>query len=327
LAKIEMVVKQALAQRALDGTPGQAASRVLAEGNGWSVSDVVCNSGPQDRPFEERHGCVSIAIVVAGTFQYRAPSGRELMTPGSLLLGNVGQWFECGHEHSAGDRCLAFQYTPHYFERLRSDGGGRGSSTTFPVPRLPPLRALSPLVSRACAGMVETVDALRPRSSCLDGLWEELSIKLAVQTMQLMAGLSPETMPPAPVALARVTRAVRTIERHPEARLGVGNLAREAGLSPYHFLRVFERLTGTTPHQYILRTRLRESAMRLAQEPARILDIALDCGFGDVSNFNHAFRNEYGMSPRVYRRQTMGKTASGQRCAARFTLGDRGQVR
>jgi len=43
--------------------------------------------------------------------------------------------------------------------------------------------------------------------------------------------------------------------------------------------------------------------MRLAAESTRILDIALDCGFGDVSNFNRAFRTEFGVSPRVFREQ------------------------
>ncbi len=80
-------------------------------------------------------------------------------------------------------------------------------------------------------------------------------------------------------------------------------LGREAGLSPYHFLRTFERLTGLTPHQYVRRARLRQAAMRLAADPGRVLDIALDSGFGDVSNFNRAFRAEFGVSPRGYRRQ------------------------
>jgi AraC family transcriptional regulator len=72
-------------------------------------------------------------------------------------------------------------------------------------------------------------------------------------------------------------------------------------VSSYHFLCIFQQLTGVTPHQYVLRARLREAAMRLTAEPAKILDIALDCGFGDVSNFNHAFRAEFGVSPRGYR--------------------------
>jgi len=47
------------------------------------------------------------------------------------------------------------------------------------------------------------------------------------------------------------------IDRNPSSRLTLGSLAREAGLSPYHFLRTFERLAGLTPHQYVLRARLR----------------------------------------------------------------------
>jgi AraC-like DNA-binding protein len=58
-----------------------------------------------------------------------------------------------------------------------------------------------------------------------------------------------------------------------------------------------------TPHQYILRTRLREAAIRLATKRDKILDVALDAGFGDVSNFNRAFRGEFGMSPKIYREE------------------------
>jgi AraC-like DNA-binding protein len=264
--------------------------RVLAQGEGWSVADVICTSGPQDRAFEEQHSMVAIAIVAAGTFQYRSGAGRALMTPGSLLLGSVGQCFECGHEHGMGDRCLAFQYNSDYFERLAADAGARGGPD-FRIPRLPPLRELSPLIARALAGMAGSVSLP----------WEELSIQLAARTVQLAGSLPARPNEAAPDAVARVTQVVRMIERDPDAGLGLENLAREAGLSPYHFLRTFERLTGATPHQYILRARLREAAGRLAAEPAKILDIALDCGFGDVSNFNRAFRAEFGVNPRAYR--------------------------
>jgi len=94
------------------------------------------------------------------------------------------------------------------------------------------------------------------------------------------------------------------IERQPDANLSIETLSRESGLSPYHFLRTFQSVTGVTPHQYILHARLREAAIRLAEEPSRqVVDIALDCGFQDLSNFNHAFRAEFGLSPRAHRRQ------------------------
>jgi AraC-like DNA-binding protein len=266
----------------------ELAGRILAQGDGWSVEDVVCSSGPRDRPFEERHSHVSIAIVAAGTFQYRAQNsagrGCELMTPGSVLLGDAGQFFECGHEHGTGDRCISFRYTPDYFERLSA--GAR-----FRVPRLPPLRQLSALVARACAGL--------NGSQSLP--WEELSIQLAAQALQLAGASRFKPNSATPSALARVTRTVRLIEQHPQARLDLGSLAREARLSRYHFLRTFEGLAGLTPHQYVLRARLREAASRLAKSTAAVLDIALESGFGDVSNFNRAFRNEFGVSPRAFR--------------------------
>jgi AraC-like DNA-binding protein len=66
-------------------------------------------------------------------------------------------------------------------------------------------------------------------------------------------------------------------------------------------LRTFESVTGVTPHQYILRTRLRDAAIRVATGQDKILDVAFDSGFGDVSNFNRAFRGEFGVNPLSYR--------------------------
>ena len=84
---------------------------------------------------------------------------------------------------------------------------------------------------------------------------------------------------------------------------GVGDtagLAREARVSPYHFLRTFERVVGATPHQYLMRSRLRQAAARLLSEDARIIDVVFDAGFGDVSNFNRAFKAAFGASPRAF---------------------------
>jgi AraC-like DNA-binding protein len=263
------------------------AATSIAQGDGWSVADVVCSAGPRDRAFEEQHDHVAIAIVTRGSFQYRASgagAGRELMTPGSLLLGNPGQFFECGHEHAEGDRCLAFRYSPEYFARA-TDGVARRER--FGLLRLPAARELSPIVVRACS-----------RS---DVGWEEIAVTLAGEAVRVDAGRTPSQVPAAAASLARVTRIVRLIEEKPDAAFTLAELAGEARLSPFHFLRTFEDLTGATPHQYLRRVRLRRAAVRLLDEPTKILELALDCGFGDVSNFNRAFRAEFGGSPNRFR--------------------------
>lgn len=290
MAKIAVELELALAHRAMTGAPGRITPRRIAQGDGWTVSDLICTSGPYDRPFEEQHSNVSIAVVVAGSFQYLGARSSELMTAGSLLLGSAGQSFECRHEHGLGDRCLSFSYTPDYFARLAFDGGVRGARHDFRVLRLPPLRPMSGIVARASAGLMGSLVS-----------WEELSVELAVQAVQLAQGISLQPLNAPPSMVARVTRAVRMIERHSDARLMLAHLAQEARLSPYHFLRMFQCMTGLTPHQYVLRARLREAARRLVNEPEKILDIALDCGFGDVSNFNRAFRAEFHASPRAFR--------------------------
>lgn len=273
--------------------------RMLADGPGWSVQDVVCSRGPRDRPFDEQHDCVVIAIVASGTFQYRGSgtNGRELMTPGSLLLGNPGQCFECGHEHGTGDRCLAFRFEAEYFDAVASGPNAPAGRRVFRSLRLPPVRALSPVVAEAATA------ALR---GSMKGSWEELGIRLATGAVRVDRELEPDRSAISPAAIARVTRTVRMIDEQPDADLGLLCLSREAKLSPFHYLRTFERLTGTTPHQYVRRLRLRNAAMRLATEPVKVLDVAFDSGFGDISNFNRAFRSEFRESPTGYRRRRLG---------------------
>jgi hypothetical protein len=58
LAKIAVALEQALERRATNGTAGLPAARIIAEGDGWVVEDVVCTAGPDDRVYEEQHSHV-----------------------------------------------------------------------------------------------------------------------------------------------------------------------------------------------------------------------------------------------------------------------------
>ena len=100
---------------------------------------------------------------------------------------------------------------------------------------------------------------------------------------------------------AHIVRVLRQLTSRSAEPHSLADLARSAGLSPYHFLRTFKRVTGITPHQWLLRTRLREAALRLSTTRASVTDIALDVGFEDLSNFMRSFRAEFGVSPRRYR--------------------------
>jgi AraC-like DNA-binding protein len=297
LAKIAVEFDQ---QRARGEVLRNPARYLLAGGHGWTVSDVICRAGPNDRAFEEQHSQVCIAVVISGSFQYQSTSGRELMTPGSLLLGNVGQYFRCSHEHGVGDRCVSFTFEPQYLESLAAEAGIETRTLRLPL-RLPPVRELSSVIARVCAGVAAVGAVRRPNRSTSSAEWEEIGLELTRRTFELAHEVRPKAWT-SPAAEARITRVIRMIEAHPESEHKISTLAREAGLSRFHFLRLFQHLTALTPHQYVRRARLRRAATQLTVDQARVLDIALDSGFGDISNFNRAFRQEFNMNPVAHRR-------------------------
>src|SRR5678815_3234455 len=83
-----------------------------------------------------------------------------------------------------------------------------------------------------------------------------------------------------------------------------------AELSPFHFLRLFSAALGVTPHQYLVRARLRRAARLLADDERPITDVAYDVGFGDLSNFVRTFHRAAGVSPRRFRRAAKGDRAT-----------------
>jgi len=264
-------------------------STIVASGPGWQVTDVICDSGPRDKPFEEQHHGVSIAAVTRGSFQYRTREGAATLVPGALLLGNAGACYHCGHDHAVGDRCLAFHMTPQCYEEAVAETAG-ARSLVFPRESLPPLPQLTSVLADA--------EAARDGGDA-DAL-DEIRIRLAGAVATLLAPLA---RPRAPTAQdeRRITAAVRHIEAHAEDRLTIAGLAREAAMSPYHFLRTFRQVTGATPHQFILRTRLHRAALRLRSGDAPIVAVAYDAGFNDLSTFNRRFRRLMGVTPGDYR--------------------------
>jgi AraC family transcriptional regulator len=268
--------------------------RTLASGSGWCVRDVVCTAGPHDRPFEERHEAVCIAAVAQGTFQYRSTQGAALLAPGAVLLGNYGGCFACGHDHGVGDRCISVHFTPDYWEDVVADVPG-ARSTEFAVPRLPPSSSLTRLIASLTAAASH-----RDETEL-----EELALCFAGAVMAALPSVRRGARPPNRRVERRISDAVRRIDdegREPApTRWSLASLAREAAMSPYHFLRVFREVVGMTPHQYVLRTRMHRAALRLRSSDEPVSAIAFDAGFGDLSTFNRRFRRVMGVSPTAYR--------------------------
>ena len=104
-------------------------------------------------------------------------------------------------------------------------------------------------------------------------------------------------------------RAVETaqwIEANSHQPIDLDATASQAGISPFHFLRLFSNVLGVTPHQYLVRSRLRHAARLLTDDDIAVTDIAYDVGFGDLSNFVRTFHRAAGISPTKFRQASRG---------------------
>jgi AraC-like DNA-binding protein len=252
----------------------------LARGAGYGVFEYRCDLGPGSAAVAERHARHVLAVVRAGSVTVHQDGRAVLLERGSVMLGDPGREYACSHEHGGRDVCTVFEYEPEQLDAIgRGAGFGRAS--------LPPDARLEGAIRGAGRGLG----------------WDEAAL--------VVLGLALAAAGGAPRAAGSLGRGVDRdrvhdaaaflIARAPEP-LSLADAARVAGLSPFHFLRVFRRELGVTPHRFLILERLRRAQALLRETRASVTEIALAVGFGDLSHFQHTFRAHVGVTPGRYRR-------------------------
>lgn len=264
---------------------------MLFQGSGVTVMDYRCTAGPDDMPFAEQHASHSISYVRKGSFGCRCRGRSHELVTGAVLIGAPGEEYVCHHEHHAGgDECLSFAFAPEVIDRIGDHLSVWRQGSAAPLAELMMLGELA----QAVAG---------DRS---DLGFEEIGQAFAARLVDVVSGKVRRQ----PVISARDRRrAVETamwIAAHSAESIDLDDAAKQAGVSPFHFLRMFRDALGVTPHQYLVRSRLRHAARLLAESDSAITDIAFDVGFGDLSNFVRSFHRAAGVSPRAFRQASRG---------------------
>lgn len=111
-----------------------------------------------------------------------------------------------------------------------------------------------------------------------------------------------------PAHRTRLKLARTYIDHHYDQPLTLDHLSREAGFSPYHFIRLFHAAYRKTPHQYLIARRLDQAKELLSASDLPIQDICVEVGFESLGSFSTLFRREVGLSPAAYRRSKQRRT-------------------
>ncbi len=256
-----------------------------------SVIDYRCEAGAAAAPFVELHGSHSVSYVRKGSFGYRVRGEAFELVAGGVLVGHPGDEYVCTHDHGCGDECLSFHLAPALVEAI---GDRPEIWRTGCVPPLPELMVLGELAQAAAEGRSDV------------GL-DEVGMVFAGRFVDVVTGR--KRRPPAAGERdrRRAVEAALWMDAHAHEGVDLERTARSVGLSAFHFLRLFANVLGVTPHQYLVRSRLRHAARLLADGASSITDVALEVGFGDLSNFVRTFHRAAGVSPRHFRQAAKGE--------------------
>lgn len=99
----------------------------------------------------------------------------------------------------------------------------------------------------------------------------------------------------------RIRRAVEMMHAHLDRDLPLEEMAAAAYLSPFHFARLFKKLTGASPHAYLATLRVGRAQQLLAETDLSVSEISTRVGYSSPSHFSKAFRQSTGMTPRSFR--------------------------
>lgn len=266
--------------------------KTLCQSQTLSVLDYRCGARPNDKPFAEQFFVHSVSYVHMGSFGCLSRGRFFELVPGSLLIGRTGDEYLCTHDHRCGgDECLSFQLASEFVDSI---GGDDKIWRVGRVPPLPELMVLGELAWLATQGRSEISV-------------EEVGLLLL---QRFAAIVSDRSQPHSKLDGRQRRRVIETavwLDENSQQPLSLDILANKAGFSQFHFLRVFTRVLGVTPHQYGLRSRLRRAVHLLADYDRSITEVAFEAGFNDLSNFVRTFHRAAGLPPGQFRLLTRGK--------------------
>ena len=231
------------------------------------------------------------SLFIEGRFRYR----RQIV-PGSTGILRAGDSPRIV-THAGWGNCLHLYLPNSLLQQSAADAFGQNAQ----VELLPSDLRLDPAITQL--GRIVAQEIRIPAGGSRMML-DSVSLALVVRVLRSWSSLSaPTELPRSGLAPWQQQRAIEQLQSRYHENLSIADLAAEARLSPFHFIRSFKRSVGVPPHQYLTRIRMERARVLLETTNLAITDVAFETGYQSPAHFARLFRRHYGMTPTAYRRE------------------------
>jgi len=253
--------------------------------------------------FDQHHILINLAEQPLRVENWRDGAHRDFLfhrdevvvTPAGLLSG--WRWHERSH-------CIVVTCEPDKLARFARDELGV-VLTDVQLKNEP--QFVDPDLSQAAQQLVTALQAGGLASAVM---FESLARVFLVKLIERYGLAHTEDYAFSRSFTARHYRAVlELVQARYGDKLSLEDMAQAAGLSPFHFARLFKTTIGLPPYQFVMRYRVEQAQRRLG-DPAQVMsDVALQCGFSDQAHFSRVFKSVTGQTPKAWRKATLATGA------------------
>lgn len=240
-----------------------------------------CTADPSASPAQWIYDRPSVGFVLYGWFEYASQGAPILAGPGAIILGNAGDHFSVRHADTSGNRRLVITLIE---DVIREVAHSAGVPPRFSASVVPPGSSATYV-----GGLIRAISRGDDHA------------QYALARAALWAFQPPASERISALDRTRIQNVVQHIGAKFDQPCSLQLLADIAGVSRYHFVRIFSHVVGVTPNQYLINVRIRAAADLLMTTKIPIAQIIYAVGFNDISYFYMCFRETFRCTPRQWR--------------------------
>lgn len=273
---------------------------MIFSSGGYAVYDFSCECLECTRSKREYTAQFSVCLIRSGNFSYNIFRSSLDTYSGHALVNKPGYEYTVTHPAMLPDRCTVIRFNDPFYQSLLYEQVKDHRFFNDPD-RQSTLVKIGPREEYLHRHLLHRIQ----RGYCTKLEADSIIMDILSQVLHAIEGKDTANL----ITDRQKKNHLRTIEQAKEylseyftEDISLDRLAAHCYVSPFHFARIFRKFTGTSPHQYLLETRLKHAEL-LLQSGKPVADTAFQSGFNSIEHFSATFSNRFRISPKIFRKR------------------------